>query len=375
MPTELMDELRAAYPRDRVEAPEAALVWHRGRRARRRRHAAQAVGAAAAIALLFAGVVHVARPPGVTVVDEPVGAVQESGGWDRLPPGTFDYDQIDAQLEGWETVLELGAVDDVAFDVDADGTLAAFIPTTGTITVQPTDGETSSIDASFLLETFPADRSIHHLRIGPDRRLYLTSYDPEATSDAQRLTVFDQRGELVGTKVTAESHQPPLFDDRRVLLQTDDGWLAVATLGESLHIQGRLTTPSIPTVTWIEDQGSIIHQVTGGPILGERYTLEQDGQRLSWTGPTDGVRGWGSGTTREDRTPPILVQHDTAPPLVLIPTLDGLLAAWADPAATGLAGVGDNRAITAETPQGTVLYWLQDIAGGTAIVRSAPPRG
>lgn len=373
MPTDLLDDLRRAYPSERVEAPDATPVWQRGRRARRRRHATRAVAAAAVVAVASVGVLEVARSTGVAVHDEPVApAAQHPAGWDLLPPGTFDDDRIEARLAGWETVLELGPVRDAAFDVAADGTLAAFVPTTGTIVVRTRDGGQRTIDASFLLEPFPAERSLHHLRIGPDRRYYLTSQDPEAARDPQRLTVFEPDGDLVGSKTTAVSHQPPVFDDGQVVLRTDDGWGSVAAIGAPLHERGRPTTPDLPTVTWIDDQGSIVNQVTGGAFVGERYTLEQDGRTLSWTGPTDGVVGWASGATREDRTPAVLVQYEDAPPLVLVPTLDGLLAAWADPAATGLRGVGDNRVVTAETPDGMLLYWVQEVGDGSAIVRSAP---
>lgn len=372
MSTELLEDLRQAYPHDLVDLPDPEEVWGHGRRARRRRHVGQSLVAAAAIVIVSAGVLQVARPGGVAVTNDPVGTVQQLGGWDLLPPGSFTYDEVAAALTGWDTVVDLGPVDDAVFDVGGDGTVAVFLPASGEIVVQTATGDRIRIDAGFVLEAFPPQRSVHHLRIGPDRRLYLTSLDGEASRDRHRLTVLDEHGELVGTRVTVDSHHPAQFHDGQVWLRTDDGWAAVATIGGPLAVEGPVTTPTIPTVTWIEDQGSILHQITGGPSLGERYTLAQDGRELSWTGPTDGVLGWASGAIHEDRPPAVLVQHEARPPLILLPTLDGLLAAWADPHATGLTGVGDSRAVAVDGPAGPVLYWLQDTGGDLAVVRASP---
>jgi hypothetical protein len=393
MPGELIDELRAAYPVSRVEPPDAGRVWQRGRRARRRRHVTQTAGAVVAVAGLVAGMALVARPARVAVDDEPVAPAHRVDGWAVLAPGTFRYDEIEARLDGWEAVLELEAVDTgvfevtregvarrpvpargdgAVFDVARDGTVAAFLPETGQVVVQPTTGARREFDASFLLEPFPADRSVHRLRLGPDGRSYLSSWAPDAVRDAARLTVFGPDGELVGTKVVPPSLQPPVFSAGRVLLRTDDGWVAVATVGGPLEVRGPVAAPAVPAVSWIGDQGSIWHQLTGGDILGTRYTLEEGPLRLDWTGPDDGVRGWASGPLREEGPPTVVVQHDAGPPLVLLPTPDGLLGAWADLRATGLSGVGDTSAIAIRRDAEVALYWLQDTDDGLAVVRATP---
>jgi hypothetical protein len=84
------------------------------------------------------------------------------------------------------------------------------------------------------------------------------------------------------------------------------------------------------------------------------------------------VLGWASGPLRENVPPAVIVQHDAGPPLVLLPTPDGLLAAWADLRATGLTSVGDTGALAVPGDGGPVLYWLQHTDDGLAVVRAAP---
>jgi hypothetical protein len=155
MPGELIDELRAAYPVSRVEPPDADRVWQRGRRARRRRHLTRTAGAVVAVAGLVAGMALVSRPARVAVEDEPVAPAPRVDGWAVLAPGTFRYDEIEARLGGWEPVLDLEAVDGAVFDVAGDGTVAAFLPGTGQLVVQPTTGARREFDALFLLGPFP----------------------------------------------------------------------------------------------------------------------------------------------------------------------------------------------------------------------------
>lgn len=374
MPVELKDHLHRAYPAAAAPAHAPGEVWRRGRRARRRRQVAAAVGVAAAVAAVFAGLLQVARPGGVAIIDDPVGpAPAAESSWDVLPPGEFGYDQIDAEIDGWETVLQLEGTDTAAFDVTPDGTVAVFVPTAGRITVRTAGRPLREIDASFLSDAFDPERSFHRLRIGPDDRFYLTSLAPDAVRDQHRLTVFEPSGVLVGSKVTPTSHEPVAFGGGLVWLRTDDGWAAVATLGGDLSVGAtRITSPEVPEVTWIDDQGSILNQITGGPMVGTRYTLRQDDQQLSWTGPMEGVTGWASGPPHEDRPAVVLVQHDDRPPLVLAPSLSGLLAGWAPPDAAGLAGVGSSHARIVDTPEGTWLYWLEPDGDRLALVRAAP---
>lgn len=376
MPDELTQLLRDHHPLSTIERPPSSEVWRRGRRARHRRRVVQGVGGVLAVVL---AVITVPRtlspePPALTVLDRLPGSATADAGWTVLPPGPFEERDIVHAFDGWEVVLRLRGGADAAFDVTGDGTVAVFEPTTGMGEVRRPGEEPTRFDASFLVEVFPADAASHDLRLGPDGRVYLTSAEESGGRDAYRLTVFDRDGALVGTKNLPPSLGPVLFAGGRAWVPTDGRWLARATVGGALAAEGsQLEQPAGPTVTWVEDQGSFLNQVTGGDFLGLRYRLEQGGTTVEWTGPDDRMQLVVVGAAREDRPPAIVVEPEAGPPMVLVPRLDGLLAAEADPAATGLTAVGGHRALAVAGPDRTVwLYWLEPLDGGLALVRATP---
>jgi hypothetical protein len=184
------------------------------------------------------GLAELPRPGGVAIVNEPVGPVLPAAtAWDVLPPGDFSYDQIGAQTNGWETVVELGESGSAVFDVAGDGTVAAFVTTTGTLMVQAAAGRRLDVDASSLTGAVHPDSALHQLRVGPDGRIYLTWLEPNAAGDRHRLAVFDRGGALVGTKDTPVSHEPVFFEAGRVWIRTDERWAAVATIAGDLRVE------------------------------------------------------------------------------------------------------------------------------------------